>query len=118
VFFLTCIISNFAAHPICQQQDEKEKAMRAKKQAETQEFIARYLEDRKKWKEEEKKKRAEEMAVIEEWNRKMEQRFEALRAQKLKVYSDTASVCDQLSFHLLILSIWSPGCEWSGCIAG
>jgi uncharacterized Zn finger protein (UPF0148 family) len=110
VFSLTWIISKFATHPICQQQDEKEKAMRAKKQAETQEFIARYLEDRKKWKEEEKKKRAEEMAVIEEWNRKMEQRFEALRAQKLKVYSDTEPVCCALVFIFFILFIYFPGC--------
>jgi hypothetical protein len=69
----------------CPQQDEKAKAERARKQAETQAFIKNYLEDRKRWKEEQKRKQAEEMQIIDDWNRKIEARLDALKSQKAKV---------------------------------
>ena len=69
----------------CPQQDEKQKAERARKQAETQAFIKNYLEDRKRWKEEQKRKQAEEMQIIDDWNRKIEARLDALKSQKAKV---------------------------------
>ncbi len=69
----------------CPQQDEKAKAERARKQAETQAFIKNYLEDRKRWKEEQKRKQAEEMQMIDDWNRKIEARLDALKSQKAKV---------------------------------
>lgn len=90
VFFLLIIHAIYAESlhtrsVPCPQQDEKQKAERARKQAETQAFIKNYLEDRKRWKEEQKRKQAEEMQIIDDWNRKIEARLDALKSQKAKV---------------------------------
>ena len=63
-------------------EDAKAKAAREEKQKESQAFIKQYLEERQRWKAEAKAKEAAEMAVIAEWNRKMEERLNALKATK------------------------------------
>ena len=63
------------------QEAQKEQA-RLEKQKETKAFIAGYLAERAQWKEKEKQKQAAEMAVIEAWNKKMEERLSAIKAAK------------------------------------
>lgn len=66
----------------------KEDAIKAEiqkqKQKEAQVFIKNYLEERTRWKETEKQKVAEEMAQIAAWNKKMEDRLNAIKAAKIE----------------------------------